>query len=90
MGIILNKIVKWIIIGALIAYVLLQFTARTLTVNKYNAELKALEEKEQALQERIAELETMDDIYLSDEYIEREARKRGYVHKDEKIFREAE
>lgn len=86
----MNKIVKWIIIGALIAYVLLQFTARTLTVNKYNAELKALEEKEQALQERIAELETMDDIYLSDEYIEREARKRGYVHKDEKIFREAE
>ena len=86
----MRKIVKWIIWGVLIAIILIRMTAQQLTINKYNAELDALEERANASQERIAELETMNDMFMTDEYIEREARKRGYVHKDEKIFREAE
>lgn len=86
----MKKIIAWIGIGIILALFLVRLTAQQITINKYTAELEALNDKELDSQERIAELETMNAMYMTDEYIEREARKRGYIFEGEKIFREAE
>lgn len=85
-----GKVVAWICWGVVIAIVIIWVTAQQFKINEYKAELAELDEAEYNSQERISELETMNEMYMSDEYIEREARKRGYVHPDDVIFREAD
>ena len=85
-----GKVIGWICWGIVIAIVLIWMTAQQFKINEYKAELAELDEAELNSQERISELETMNEMYMSDEYIEREARKRGYVHPDDVIFREAD
>lgn len=85
-----GKAAAWICWGVVIAIVIFWVTAQQFKINKYKAELAELDEAENNSQERISELETMNEMYMSDEYIEREARKRGYVHPDDVIFREAD
>lgn len=90
LGILSLGVVRWICWGVVIAIVLIWMTAQQIKINDYKAELAELSEAEMNNQERISELETMDEVYLSDEYIEREARKRGFVHPDDVIFKEAD
>lgn len=85
-----GKVVAWICWGVVIAIVIIWVTAQQFKINEFKAELAELDEAEYNSQERISELETMNEMYMSDEYIEREARKRGYVHPDDVIFREAD
>ena len=89
-GVISLKVLWWIGWGIVIAIFVIWMTAQQITINEMKAELAGLDAEESDGNERISELETMNEMYLSDEYIEREARKRGYVHPDDIIFKEAD
>ena len=85
-----SKVFGWVCWGIVIAIFVIWMTAQQITINEMQAELAGLGAEEEDGQDRISELETMNEMYLSDEYIEREARKRGYVHPDDVIFKEAD
>ncbi len=90
-GISLNKKVRWIFWGIVIACAVTTVVSQQITINKKKAEVDRLDASIEAMNERKAELETQENTYMSDEFIEDVARERlGYVRSDEVVFRETE
>ncbi|MGM9550686.1 MAG: septum formation initiator family protein [Clostridia bacterium] len=87
----MNKKIRWIFWGIVIACTVACVVSQQLTINKKKAEVARLEESIDAMNERKLELETQENTYMSDEYIEDIARERlGYVRSDEVVFRDAD
>ena len=85
-GVISLPLIGW---GIVITIAVIWLISQQIKINEYQAEIADLKKEEDISKERISELETMTAMSRSDEYIEREARKRGYVLYDEVIFKEA-
>jgi len=82
--------IKWLLFAALVIYAVVMIIVQQLEIKKQTQLLDELAVTEQGLVDRIEALESEIDYMHTDEYIERTARDRlGMVKEDEIIFKES-
>ena len=85
----IRKYLKWIIFGIIAAYAIVMIVVQQLQIKEQKALLGELEIKKQELTEKIEHLESEFEYMTTDEYIERTARDRlGMVKENEIVFQQ--
>lgn len=86
-----RKYIKWVIFGIITIYAVVMIIVQQVQLKEQKVLLGELEEKKQSLTEKIEQLESEFEYMTTDEYIERTARDRlGMVKEDEIVFRRAD
>ncbi|MBR4079274.1 MAG: septum formation initiator family protein [Christensenellaceae bacterium] len=85
----IRKYLKWIIFGIIAAYAIIMIVVQQMQIKEQKALLGELEIKKQELTEKIEHLESEFEYMTTDEYIERTARDRlGMVKENEIVFQQ--
>ena len=85
----IRKYLKWIIFGAVAIYAIIMIVVQQMQIKEQKALLGELEIKKQELTEKIEHLESEFEYMTTDEYIERTARDRlGMVKENEIVFQQ--
>ncbi len=87
----IHPVWKWVLFAAVVIYCGITILTQQVKINEQKAMTEELSAREQELEERIETLESELAYMDTDEYVERTARDRlGMVKEDEIIFREEE
>lgn len=87
----IRRYIKWVIFAAIAVYAIIMIVVQQIQIKEQKALLGELESKKQELSERIEHLESEFAYMTTDEYIERTARDRlGMVKENEIVFQQAE
>lgn len=85
----MKKYIKWFVFGAVVIYAIVMIIVQQVEIKKQKELLGELETKKQELSEKIEYLESEFEYMTTDEYIERTARDRlGMVKEDEIVFQQ--
>jgi len=86
-----RRYIKWLIFAVIAVYAIIMIVVQQLQIKEQKVLLGELEAKKQELSERIEHLESEFAYMTTDEYIERTARDRlGMVKENEIVFQQAE
>ena len=89
MGKQLKPYLKWLLFAALVIYAVVMIIVQQLEIKAQTEQLGALATQEEELSDRIESLKSEIEYMQTDEYIERTARDRlGMVKEDEIIFKQ--